>query len=110
LEQISIYNCIFYTYLGLTPMELVEATGFDALDAGSLEDSWRQQPGNPAYCTELTIDQLRFALMMADRSRAPRRRDVVSEAIETFGEGWTNDDLVRLNRAITRSHHHQTAK
>ena len=32
-----------------TAMELVEATGFDAMDSGSLSDSWRQQPGTPAY-------------------------------------------------------------
>ncbi len=37
-----------------TAMELVEATGFEALDSGSLADSWRQQLGTPAYCTELT--------------------------------------------------------
>ena len=28
-------------------MKLVEATGFDALDSGSLVDSWHQQPGPP---------------------------------------------------------------
>src|SRR3954464_13837107 len=28
-------------------MKLVEDTGFDAFDAGSLADSWRQQPGAP---------------------------------------------------------------
>jgi hypothetical protein len=30
-----------------TAIQLVEATGFDALDSGSLSDSWRQQPGAP---------------------------------------------------------------
>ena len=39
-----------------TAIQLVEATGFDALDAGSLSDSWCQQPGTPAYCTELTTN------------------------------------------------------
>jgi predicted dinucleotide-binding enzyme len=33
---------------------LVEDTGCDAYDAGTLADSWRQQPGEPAYCTNLT--------------------------------------------------------
>jgi len=58
-------------------MELVEVTGFDALDAGSLCDSWRQQPGTPAYCTELTTNELKSALRSADRSRAPANRDAL---------------------------------
>jgi hypothetical protein len=28
-----------------TAMQIVQAAGFDALDSGSLSDSWRQQPG-----------------------------------------------------------------
>ena len=32
---------------------LVDATGFDGIDAGTLAESWRQQPGTPAYCTGL---------------------------------------------------------
>ncbi|MFC9911214.1 NADPH-dependent F420 reductase [Streptomyces sp. NPDC127197] len=32
-------------------MHLVDDTGFDPFDAGPLADSWRQQPGAPAYCT-----------------------------------------------------------
>ena len=45
-----------------TTIKLIEATGFDALDSGSLSDSWRQQPGTPAYCTELTASELKSAL------------------------------------------------
>jgi 8-hydroxy-5-deazaflavin:NADPH oxidoreductase len=32
-----------------TTIKLIEATGFDALDSGSLSDSWRQQPGTPGH-------------------------------------------------------------
>src|SRR5207244_11698119 len=28
----------------------VNETGFDPVDGGSLEESWRQQPSKPAYC------------------------------------------------------------
>src|SRR5919206_2167577 len=35
-------------------MALVEDTGFDAFDAGTLAESWRQQPGTPCYCTDIT--------------------------------------------------------
>ena len=38
---------------------LVNDSGFDSLDCGSLQDSWRQQPGSPVYCTDLTLTQLK---------------------------------------------------
>lgn len=84
-------------------LSLVEETGFEALDAGVLADSWRQQPGTPAYCTDLTADQLRDALERADAERSPRRRDlviaVVTERMEAEG-AVSGDRLVRLNRAV----------
>ncbi|MGI4735361.1 MAG: NADPH-dependent F420 reductase [Janthinobacterium lividum] len=35
-------------------MALVEELGFDAVDGGTLHESWRQQPGSPLYCTDLS--------------------------------------------------------
>lgn len=85
-------------------MALVEDTGFDAFDAGPLADSWRQQPGAPAYCTDLTIDRLPAALAAADAARLPRRRDIAVAAItERIGGGGANPDAeygVRLSRAL----------
>lgn len=83
-------------------MDLVDATGFDAFDAGSIGESWRIQTGSPAYCTELTVEQLREALPLADRDLGPKRRDLGMQVILTYGEKYNNDDLLRLNRAITR--------
>jgi 8-hydroxy-5-deazaflavin:NADPH oxidoreductase len=83
-------------------LELMEATGFDAIDVGGLEDSWRIQPGNPAYCTDLTATQLHRALSMADRSLAPRLRDLGIEAIFSWGK-YVSDDVLHLCRALTRS-------
>ncbi|WP_332878695.1 NADPH-dependent F420 reductase [Massilia sp. S19_KUP03_FR1] len=40
-------------------MALVEALGFDAVDDGSLHESWRQQPGTPCYGADLPADKLR---------------------------------------------------
>ncbi len=57
-------------------MALVEDTGFDAFDAGTLENSWRQQPGSPAYCTNLTLAELPNALASAEKERLPKRRDL----------------------------------
>jgi predicted dinucleotide-binding enzyme len=85
-------------------ISLVEDTGFDGLDAGALADSWRQQPGTPAYCTDLTRDELQAALAAVVPGRAPRRRDlattVISElmAAPTFDRGA--DFLIRVNRLL----------
>lgn len=71
---------------------LVDATGFDAYDAGPLAESWRQQPGTPCYGTNLTLEELPGALASADRERAPRRRDIyVDAAAERLGSGISPD-------------------
>jgi predicted dinucleotide-binding enzyme len=46
-------------------MRLINDLGFDALDAGPLADSWRQQLGQPAYCTDGTAHQLTRLLARA---------------------------------------------
>lgn len=85
-------------------MALVEDTGFDAFDAGTLADSWRQQPGAPCYCTDLTRKELPAALAAAERARLPKRRDLSLAAVmERIGDGARNPDAeyaVRLNRAL----------
>ena len=53
---------------------LVDDLGFDPVDAGVLDDSWRQQPGTPAYCRDLEANALRPALAEADRSRIAEYR------------------------------------
>ena len=50
-------------------LRLVDDLGFDSVDGGGLDDSWRQQPGTPAYCRDLEAPALRHALAEADRSR-----------------------------------------
>ncbi len=81
-------------------MSLVDDTGFDAVDGGSLGESWRQQPGTRAYCTELTADELRNALASADRSRVSKQRDAISKALSSRGDQLTTADIVRLNRSL----------
>lgn len=34
-------------------MQLIDDLGFDPVDAGTLDESWRQQPGTPVYTTNL---------------------------------------------------------
>ena len=60
---------------------LVDDLGFDPVDAGTLDDSWRQQTGAPAYCKDLDVDALVRALARADRRliaqyRAQREADL----------------------------------
>ncbi|MFE3824261.1 NADPH-dependent F420 reductase [Streptomyces sp. NPDC059092] len=85
-------------------MTLVEDTGFDAFDAGTLAESWRQQPGTPCYCTDLTREEMPAALAAADAKRSPKRRDLAVAAIqERVGDAATNPDAdysVRLSRAL----------
>jgi len=82
-------------------MGIVYELGFEAIDSGSLSDSWRQQPGTPAYCTELTKDELTKALKKANKEKAPLLRDKV---IEKFAEekevDFSHKDIVSLNREI----------
>ncbi|RZS91839.1 hypothetical protein EV189_1091 [Motilibacter rhizosphaerae] len=51
-------------------LALVEELGFDAIDAGGLDDSWRQQPGTPVYVTDLDADGVRQGLAAASRERS----------------------------------------
>jgi predicted dinucleotide-binding enzyme len=81
-------------------MGLVDAAGFDAVDAGTLAQSWRQQPGTPAYCTDLDAVALRPALAKADKLRAPRLRDLALQKVMGLAPGFTNDDVLQINRSL----------
>jgi|SRR6185312_14781549 len=50
-------------------LKLVNELGFDAVDAGGLDDSWRQQPGTPVYATDFDADGVRRALREAQKER-----------------------------------------
>ena len=50
-------------------MRLVDELGFDPVDAGTLDESWRQQPGTPVYGTDLDIAGVKRALANAPRER-----------------------------------------
>ncbi len=52
-------------------MRLVDELGFDPVDAGTLDESWQQQPGSPVYTHDLSADALREALSAAQRERQP---------------------------------------
>jgi len=55
-------------------LQLIDELGFDGVDAGGLDDSWRQQPGTPVYGTDHDADGVRRALSEAGRERTPEWR------------------------------------
>jgi predicted dinucleotide-binding enzyme len=57
-----------------TVMRLIDELGFDAVDAGGLDDSWRQQPGTPVYGADLDAEGVRRALAEARPERPPEFR------------------------------------
>lgn len=63
---------------------LIDALGFDGIDAGTLADSWRQHPGTPAYCRDLDADGLEAALAQADAGQIARYRAQADEAARAY--------------------------
>jgi predicted dinucleotide-binding enzyme len=48
---------------------LLDEIGFDGVDAGRLDESWRQQPGTPVYGTDLDVPGVKRALAEASPER-----------------------------------------
>jgi 8-hydroxy-5-deazaflavin:NADPH oxidoreductase len=67
-------------------MQLIDELGFDAVDAGGLNDSWRQQPGTPCYTSDFGAAELKRALASAERSRVPEYRRAADEAARAYWE------------------------
>ena len=55
-------------------MRLVDQLGFDPVDDGDIDDSWRQQPGTPAYGTDFDTQGVTRALAAAQKERSPEWR------------------------------------
>ena len=51
-------------------IRLLDQLGFDGVDAGSLDESWRQQPATPVYGTDLDAAGVRKALAAASPERS----------------------------------------
>ncbi len=55
--------------------QLIDRIGFDSVDAGTIAESWRQQPGSPLYCTNPTKEELQLWLKKVDRSSLVTNRE-----------------------------------
>lgn len=70
--------------------QIIDETGFDSFDAGSVADSWRQQPGSPPYCTDLTLEEMAEAIKRSDKKQTVLNRDLSNEKIAELGEEYMN--------------------
>jgi predicted dinucleotide-binding enzyme len=77
---------------------LLDAIGFDAIDAGPLSESWRYQPGTPAYCSDPSIQKLPTLLQRANRDMAPRNRDQAAKIMARLPPDFSPQELVRVAR------------
>jgi predicted dinucleotide-binding enzyme len=55
-------------------LQLVDELGFDGVDAGGLNESWRQQPGTPVYAQDYDAAGVQRALKQASQERTPEWR------------------------------------
>lgn len=78
--------------------QLVNDVGFEAVDAGTLSESWRQQPSTPCYCCDFGPEQMRNALAAAIPGEAPKKRDRLMEQYSKLGPYPTHADIVESNR------------
>jgi 8-hydroxy-5-deazaflavin:NADPH oxidoreductase len=82
---------------------LIEEIGFDGVDAGGLDASWRQQPGSAAYCTNLGASRLKEViqgLTADDRTKLGERRDVALKKMMELPNGIITKDSVPLLRSL----------
>lgn len=55
-------------------IRLLDELGFDGEDAGTIDESWRQQPGTPVYGTDHDAEGVRDDLAKASPERPPEFR------------------------------------
>ena len=79
---------------------LINEMGFDSVDAGTLSESWRHQPGTPAYCTELNVTELKQALLDGVKENATYLRDLAITKLMELTTQPTHGEVVDLNRSL----------
>jgi 8-hydroxy-5-deazaflavin:NADPH oxidoreductase len=61
-------------------IRLLDELGFDGVDAGTIDESWKQQPGTPVYGTDFDAVALKKALSEARKERTPEWRATKASA------------------------------
>lgn len=65
-------------------IKLLDELGFDGVDAGTLDESWRQQPATPVYGTDFDAEALRKGLAEA----RPERTEAFRAAEGSPAAAW----------------------
>ena len=81
-------------------MALINEIGFDPVDTGSLEDSWRQQPATPAYCCDYDAVMMRKGLDAAVKGLASEKLHRMGELFAKLGPNPTHRKIVAMNRSL----------
>ena len=55
-------------------IRLLDELGFDGVDAGTIDESWRQQPATPVYANDFDAEGVKRALSEATQERKPEWR------------------------------------
>jgi 8-hydroxy-5-deazaflavin:NADPH oxidoreductase len=80
-------------------MNIVNEIGFDPVDSGSLDQSWRQQPSTPSYCCDYNAEEMRKGLAEAVKGEAARKRDRLPELFAKLGPNPSHADVITANRS-----------
>lgn len=67
-------------------IRLFDELGFDGVDAGRLDESWRQQPGTPVYAANLNAQDAQKAIRDASPERPPEMRATADGSVT---KEWT---------------------
>jgi predicted dinucleotide-binding enzyme len=65
-------------------ISLIDELGFDGVDAGTISDSWRQQPGTPVYASDFDADGVKAALAQAEPGKIAEYRAQADEAARAW--------------------------
>lgn len=79
---------------------LVDQIGFDTVDGGSLAESWRQELGSPAYCTDLSKAEMKEALELVKKEKIPAAKELVLSKFQNLKAAPSHEELVAINRSV----------
>lgn len=83
--------------------ELIEECGFDPLDIGSIEESWKMQPNSAGYCCDYTVEELIRIKKMSKqtpKSVAEKRLYLMKHFADITGGDYTHENVIKVNRII----------
>jgi 8-hydroxy-5-deazaflavin:NADPH oxidoreductase len=81
-------------------IRLIDDVGFAAVDTGNLSQSWRQQPGTPAFCTELNATDTKQALSAAIKENATQIRDVFINKMMELAIQPSHQEIIAFSRSL----------